>query len=83
MPGQYQFVALIKYGLGRQPDLGRGAGAGGADVGVADVLATAALRPGLPQPMAPRHAGAAGPATLTPRQRTHTPPKRPLPWSHR
>jgi hypothetical protein len=36
-------------GLGRQPDLGRGAGAVGADVGVADVLAARAFGPGLPQ----------------------------------
>src|SRR5262249_59942769 len=37
-------------GLGRQPDVGRGAGAVGADVGVADVLAAGAFGLGLPQP---------------------------------
>jgi hypothetical protein len=36
-------------GLGRQPDLGGRAGAVGPDVGVADVLATGAVCPGLPQ----------------------------------
>ena len=36
-------------GVGRQPDLGRGAGAVGVDVGVADVLAARAFGPGLPQ----------------------------------
>src|SRR5262249_9715853 len=41
-------------GLGRQPDLGRGAGAGGADVGVADVLAAGTFGPRLPQPMPSR-----------------------------
>src|SRR5262245_58770315 len=33
----------------RQPDLGRGAGAVGADVGVPDMLAAGACGPGLPQ----------------------------------
>src|SRR5262249_55873663 len=33
-------------GLGRQPDLGRGAGASGADVGVAGLLAAGAVGPG-------------------------------------
>src|SRR5262245_54434670 len=35
--------------LGRQPHLGRGAGAIGADVSVADVLAAGAFGPGLAQ----------------------------------
>ena len=47
-------------GLGRQPDLGRCAGAVGADVGVADVLAAGAFGPGLPQSTPARHAGGAG-----------------------
>src|SRR5262249_45336351 len=53
-------------GLGRQPDLGRFAGPVGPDVRVADVLATGAFGPGLPQP-AP--AGPAGGVGLAPMNR--------------
>jgi hypothetical protein len=52
-------------GLGRQPDLGGGAGAVGPDVGVADVQAAGALGPGLPQSTPARHAGAVGFTPLT------------------
>ena len=47
--------------LRKQPDLGRGAGAVGPDVGVADLLAAGAFGPGLPQP------NPAGPAIARPR----------------
>src|SRR5262249_32040217 len=50
-------------GLGRQPDLGWGAGAVGTDVGVADVLAAGAFGPGLPQ--SPPAGSAAGSAFTT------------------
>jgi hypothetical protein len=50
-------------GLGRQPDVGRGAGAVDPDVGVADMLAAGALGPGLPESTPSRYAGA---AVLTP-----------------
>src|SRR5262249_4101770 len=52
-------------GLGRQPDLGRSASSGGADVGVADVLATGAAGRGLPQSTASRPAGGPGFAPVT------------------
>ena len=52
-------------GLGRQPDLGRGAGPTGADVGVADRLAAGAFDPGLPQSTPSRHPGGARLASLT------------------
>src|SRR5262249_41290716 len=52
-------------GLGRQPDLGRCAGASRADVGVADVLAAGAFGPGFPQPTTPGHIGGLGLAPVT------------------
>jgi hypothetical protein len=48
-----------------QSDLGWRAGAVGPDVGVADLLATGAFGPGLPESPPSRHAGSAGPASLT------------------
>jgi len=59
-------VAVISIGLGWQPDVGRGAGAVGADVGVADVLAAGALGPGLPESTP---AGPAAALALPPWQR--------------
>src|SRR5262249_24494165 len=52
-------------GVGGEADVGGCAGAVGPDVGVADVLATGAFGPGLPQSTPSRHAGSAGPASLT------------------
>jgi hypothetical protein len=52
-------------GLGWQPDLGRGAGAVGSDVGVADVLAAGAFGPGLPQSTPAGHTGGSGLAPVT------------------
>src|SRR5262249_38631603 len=52
-------------GVGRQPDLGWRAGSVGPDVGVTDLLATGAFGPGLPESPPSRHAGSAGPASLT------------------
>src|SRR5262249_61153562 len=52
-------------GLGRQPHLGRGASTGGADVGVADMLAAGAFGPGLPQSTASRRAGGLGLAPVS------------------
>jgi len=51
-------------GLGWQPDLGRGASAIRADVGVADVLATGALGPGLPEPTPSRYTNGPGVAPV-------------------
>ena len=65
-------------GLGRQPDLGRGAGAVGADVGVADVLAARAFGPGVPQSTPARHAGGAGLALVT--RHANSPTARTLRW---
>jgi hypothetical protein len=53
--------------------LGGGAGAGGADVGVTDLLAAGAFGPGLPQPTPSRLAGGPGLAPVTRRARTHAP----------
>ena len=52
-------------GLRRQPELGRGAGAVGPDGGVADLLAAGAFARGLPESVPSRHAGGAGPASLS------------------
>src|SRR5262249_26493688 len=54
-------------GLGRQPGLGGGAGAVGADGGVAELLATRGVRPGLSWANSSPHARSAcpGPASLT------------------
>src|SRR5262249_52044309 len=52
-------------GLGWQPDVGGCAGAVGADVGVAELLATGAFGLGLPESTPWRHGGSAGPASLT------------------
>src|SRR5262245_48200757 len=61
----------LAQGLGWQPDLGRGAGAVGPDVGVADLLAAGALGPGLPEPTPSRWAGDTGLAPLTRRTHSH------------
>jgi hypothetical protein len=52
-------------GLERQPHLASGAGAGGADVGVADVLAAGAFGAGLPQSTPARRVGGPGHAPAT------------------
>src|SRR5262249_20532850 len=78
-PGRHQLAGRtgdplrrhLAEGLGWQPDLGRGAGAVGADVGVADLLATGAFGPGLPEPTPSRRAGSPGPAPVTHLARTH------------
>src|SRR5262249_9986927 len=77
-------------GLGRQPDLGRRAGAVVADVGVADVLAAGALGPGLPQSTPAGHADDPGPAPVTRRARApqlesllrHRLSAKTMRWSH-
>jgi hypothetical protein len=51
-----RFGVILRKIWGGQPDLGGGPGAGGPDVGVADVLAARALGPGLPQPNPAGHA---------------------------
>src|SRR5262245_42261746 len=67
-------------GLGWQPDLVRGAGAGGTDVGMADVLATGALGPGLLEPTPSRHTNGPAPTPVTYRARTSALDRL---WSHR
>src|SRR5262249_2474910 len=62
-------------GVGRQPDLGRGAGAVGPDVGMADVLAAGAFGPGLPQSIPTGHAGASSFSAVT-----HPRPLMPRAW---
>src|SRR5262249_7320125 len=57
-------------GLGWQPDLGRRAGAGYPDVGVADLLAAGPLGPGLPQSPPAGRADDPGPAPVPRRART-------------
>src|SRR5262249_41721139 len=52
-------------GLGWEPDLGGRAGASRADVGVADVLATGALGPGLLELTPSRHTSRPGLAPVT------------------
>src|SRR5262249_18763777 len=72
-PGRHQLARRIgdplrRYpaeGLGRQPALGGGAGAVGADVGVADLLAARAFGPGLPQPTPSRQTSGPGLAPVT------------------
>src|SRR5262249_4916550 len=53
-------------GLGRQPHLGGGAGAVGADVGVADLLAPGAPGPGRPEPTPAGHSRGPRPRCATP-----------------
>jgi hypothetical protein len=72
------FRAHLAEGLGRRPDLGGGVGAGGADVGVADVLAARAFGPGLPKSTPSQHAGSPGPAPVTRHANSPTFPTRPV-----
>src|SRR5262249_12007158 len=58
-------------GLGRQPDLGRRAGAVGAEVGVADLLAAGAFGPGPPQSTPAGHTGGPGLAPVTHRTQAY------------
>jgi hypothetical protein len=60
-----RFGVILRKVWGGQSNLGRCASAGGPDVGVADVLATGAFGPGLPQSTPTRRAGAPSRAPVT------------------
>jgi hypothetical protein len=60
-----RFGVILRKVWGRQPDLGRCAGAVGPDVGVAGLLAAGAFGPGLPEPTPSWLAGGPGLARVT------------------